>query len=205
MGAEVLPSCPFCDYTTRDHYFLLQHVETVHPEGTSPFVVNEDATGEGMETDVRESTRESSPEYIECQCGEFCILAEFESHLEMHYAEGTGIEENSRTSSDSDAPTSKLDHVKAASPAMEISPPLTLQSVVSASSKSSSGKSVVRYRSRNTSHKNQNSVMDFVDMLRPSTAPPPRKVAGSSRPEGHQRLGVSTCTLTCTEVAANVF
>lgn len=41
-GTEVLP-CPFCDYVNADGYFLLQHVELVHPEdGDSPFIVQDE-------------------------------------------------------------------------------------------------------------------------------------------------------------------
>ncbi|KAK4690854.1 hypothetical protein P7C71_g6031, partial [Lecanoromycetidae sp. Uapishka_2] len=132
MGLDDSPSCPFCDYTNKDHYFLIQHVETVHPEGTSPFVVSEGASQELNDPDVRESTREGSPEYIECQCGEFCVLPEFESHLEMHYAEGIGFDENGRTSPDLAASNSTVHHGGAASPAMEISTLLPLQSCATA-------------------------------------------------------------------------
>ena len=192
MGPEDLPSCPFCNYINRDHYFLLQHVETVHPEGTSPFNVRDNAGQQIMAPNESEGSRESSPEYIECQCGEFCILAEFESHLEMHYAEGAGFDERRTPSPDLIAPKSKLHHSKASSTTMETSAPLTLQSVVSNSSRNASSKYTARHRSRNTSQKSQNPVMGFIDVLRHSAAPPPRKLAQTSRPKGPQRLGVST-------------
>lgn len=204
MGMEELPSCPFCDYTDRDHYFLLQHVEIVHPEGISPFAVNGDASQQTMDSDPWESARESSSEYIECQCGEFCVLAEFESHLEMHYAEGTGFDETERTSPELSAPFPKLHHQRTASPAMEISAPLTLQSAVSGSGKSTNGKSAVKYRSRNMNQRSQNPVLGFIDVLRHSNVPPPRTVAQTSRSEGPRRLGVSTNILVCTETAANL-
>jgi len=188
MGPEEIPNCPFCDYTNRSHYFLLQHVETVHPEGASPFIVNQDANQQIMDSNKRESTRERSPEYIECQCGEFCVLAEFEGHLEMHYAEGAGFEEMRTPSPELAERGSKLQLGKASSPAMEVLSPLTLQAVVSSSSK---GKSTARHRSRNTSQKSQNPLLGFIDVLRNSNPPTPRRLPQTGRPKGAQRLGVS--------------
>lgn len=41
-------SCPFCDFVDKDSYFLLQHVELIHPEGgESPFIVSESTEVEG--------------------------------------------------------------------------------------------------------------------------------------------------------------
>ena len=60
--------CPFCDFTDKDSYFLLQHVELIHPEnGESPFIVREDDRpsrayhGEDEETAQGDEERPFSP------------------------------------------------------------------------------------------------------------------------------------------------
>ena len=196
MAAAKPLECPFCNFSHHDDYALHYHVETSHPEeddGPSPFAVTEDARQEVTE-DVEEEAegpKDSAPDYIECQCGEFCLLAELESHLEMHYAEGTSFDETKQTSTDLAVPGSTLLDGRATSPAMQSPPPSPVRDVVPASSKSMVVRSKPRSQNRNRTGKSQNVVQDFIDVLRHSSTPPPRKVSKQRTSKVPQRLGVS--------------
>ena len=185
--------CPFCNFTDHDHYFLLQHVETVHPEGgrPSPFAVGVEVTQE-REIPVEETTgvQDSSSEYIECQCGEFCLLTEFQSHLEMHYAERIGYDETSRASADIAASEAIIRHGKDSSPQMEFSSPTPLQFVASGPSQPIPIRSVGGRSHRSTGRKSGNAIRDFIDVLRHSTSPPSKKLAQAARNRAPRRLGV---------------
>jgi hypothetical protein len=99
--------CPFCDFTDKDSYFLMQHVELIHPEnGESPFIVTDDGRpsrayhSEDEETaqqdDQRPLSRNSKDnEYVECpyDCGELVPSAELSSHKDFHVAEGMALTE----------------------------------------------------------------------------------------------------------------
>ena len=196
MAPGKLFECPFCTFTHSDDYLLLHHVETSHPETDrpSPFTISESANGrqeDAGSTDESEGAKDGVPEYIECQCGEFCLLAEFESHLDMHYAEGTSFDETRRTSADLAVPGSTLCHGRAKSPAMESPPPAPVKDAVSASSKSMTIRTKPKDPSRVRSGKNHNVVQDFIDVLRHSTAPAPKKVTKQITSKEPQRLGVS--------------
>lgn len=175
-------------------------METSHPETDrpSPFTVSESANGRHEDEDAfdeSEGAKDGASEYIECQCGEFCLLAEFESHLDMHYAEGTGFDETRRTSADLAVPGSTLYHGRAKSPAMESPPPASVRDVVSVSSKSITIRTKPKDPSRARSGKSHNVVQDFIDGLKNSTAPPPKKVTKQSTSKEPQRLGVSTLNI----------
>ena len=89
-----VPSCPFCPFSDADSYFVVQHVELCHSEtGHSPFVVkDDDGTPDTLGTFAQDEAgvtgATSDDEYIDCECGECVLLAEFDSHVEMHIAEG---------------------------------------------------------------------------------------------------------------------
>ena len=98
-------SCPFCDFVDHDSYFLLQHVELIHPEGgDSPFIVKEfpNETAPGSSDAARslaEGTHDESstdPEkYVSCPhgCGEQILQAEVSIHTDFHMAERLAIDE----------------------------------------------------------------------------------------------------------------
>lgn len=193
MKTAELLDCPFCHFTDHDHYFLLQHVETIHPEGgrPSPFAVRQELTQQvGPPSDEMEGPRDNSSEYTECQCGEFCLLTEFGSHLEMHYAEGMGVDETSRIAAGVAAPESSLYPSKAPSPQMESPQPTPLPVSTSGSSRPLPIRAVVERSHRSTSRKSGNAVRDFIDVLRHSTSPPSRKPAQAARNRVPRRLGV---------------
>ena len=52
-------SCPFCSFSDQDSYFLLQHVELIHPEnGESPFIATETVEDEGRSSSSRHRNHE---------------------------------------------------------------------------------------------------------------------------------------------------
>lgn len=108
-------SCPFCDFSDQDSYFLMQHVELNHPEnGESPFIaaeLDEDGSRSSssnqrdneMEVALQHkqippslaSSLESPATYIECpySCGELVASYELTSHTDLHLAENMAFEE----------------------------------------------------------------------------------------------------------------
>jgi zinc finger-containing ubiquitin peptidase 1 len=108
-------SCPFCNFSDQDSYFLLQHVELIHPEnGESPFIATEAIENEGRSSSsshqINEeeaahqqkqtlpsssSSADSPATYIECpyNCGELVASAELTSHTDFHLAENMAFEE----------------------------------------------------------------------------------------------------------------
>ena len=198
--------CPFCNFSAQmeDHYELLFHVETVHPESShvSPFAV-EEAFPKGDSDDAQgkmEGAKEQSPEYVECQCGEFCLLAEFESHLDMHYAEGMSFDETHESAIGSAALGPTLRQGRASSPDLESAPEDPTGDPLPPLGKVPK-RSAASRRSRSEGRKSQGLVHDFIDALRHSTAPPPR-ISSSTRPQMNpQRLGVSLLHLWFTFIA----
>lgn len=194
MKTGDLLDCPFCDFTDHDHYFLLQHVETIHSESghPSPFVVRQELTQQpGPPADEMEGSSDDASEYTECQCGEFCLLTEFESHLEMHYAEGMGVDETLKFAADVAVPASAPYPGQAPHPQMEppLSTPLPAFST-SGSSRPLPSRALIERSHRSTSQKSSNPVRDFIDVLRHSTSPPSRKPAQAARSRLPRRLGV---------------
>lgn len=186
--------CPFCSFTTKneDHYKMLYHVETVHPENShvSPFAVKEsNLEVDSDDAQEMEGAKEHSSEYMECQCGEYCLLTEFESHLEMHYAEGISFDETKKSLADSAALGPTYHQGRALLPSINspLHPPH--EDLIIAPSRDSK-RSAASRRSRSEGHKSQGLVQDFIDVLRHSTAPPSRKSSNTRPQTGPQRLGV---------------
>ncbi|KAI1075246.1 peptidase family C78-domain-containing protein [Whalleya microplaca] len=87
MANEVI--CPFCGYKADIEYAILLHMETLHPEGKSPFVPDE--TANDFDADI-------SVEEAECPidgCGIILTLAELDDHIELHASEGAEPEPES--------------------------------------------------------------------------------------------------------------
>ena len=103
---EKMP-CPFCEFTDTDSYFLMQHVELIHPEnGESPFLVRgddepsraylgggEEITQQGNQGPLSQLSKEN--EYVKCpyDCGELVPTTELSSHTDFHVAEGMALAE----------------------------------------------------------------------------------------------------------------
>ena len=109
---STIGTCPFCDYAESDTYVLMLHVETLHSEGESPFVVRDsdhvftphvDADSTAATDCARLTTNdaadiatatgnEEEPEddYVTCpeaNCGEAILLTELDAHIDMHATE----------------------------------------------------------------------------------------------------------------------
>ena len=190
MKTGELLNCPFCDFTDHDHIFLLQHVETIHPEGgqPSPFAVREQLIHPiKPSAKEMEGARDNSSGYIECQCGEFCLLTEFESHLEMHYAESMGFDETSKALADITAPE----------PTPHLASPNPVQILTSGPSQPVPIRSAVDCRQLGSSRKSSSAVRDFVDVLCHSTSPTSRKPSQAARSRVPRRLGVRDSSSNC--------
>lgn len=100
--------CPFCNFTDPDSYVLLLHVETLHSEGESPFIVRDEEPEEkkavteetyrvggcdGPDTKMEDTSEEDG--YATCpetHCGEVIPFSELSTHLDMHVAEKINVE-----------------------------------------------------------------------------------------------------------------
>ncbi|KAI9841923.1 MAG: hypothetical protein M1837_000309 [Sclerophora amabilis] len=103
MDTNSALSCPFCEFTDHESYIMMLHVETLHSEGDSPFVVTESQEQEQLgfnqvaasnvginEPSTQASLPVDSEEYVTCpesDCGEAILLAEIDTHIELHQAE----------------------------------------------------------------------------------------------------------------------
>jgi zinc finger-containing ubiquitin peptidase 1 len=88
-------SCPMCDFTHADSYFLMLHVEEAHTED-SPFIVR-DATSSSCADphSEREAQHEGTDEYVTCpeeNCGEEVMLPELNEHLDLHMAQNLAFD-----------------------------------------------------------------------------------------------------------------
>ena len=104
-------TCPFCDFKDGDSYFMLQHVELIHPEdGESPFLVTEEEPSRAYQHEPdgeKETAKGNGPkdgstqpfdsskrdEYVECphECGEFVLSTDLSTHLDFHIAEKMAV------------------------------------------------------------------------------------------------------------------
>ena len=195
METGQLLDCPFCDFTEHDHFFLLQHVETIHPEGgrPSPFAIREQLPDQ-IEP-PREGARDGPSRYIECQCGEFCLLEEFESHLEMHYAEGMCFDQTLSATADATAPTSTSFPGGVLSTQMDFPSPTPLHIPAVPV------RSVGDRQHCSSSRKSGSAVRDFIDVLCHPTSPSSRKSSQVARNRVPRRLGVrETDSVLCDHV-----
>ena len=108
--------CPFCGFKADTNYSLMvgallvlstgnpadngqYHLESLHAEGESPFMVKNDCseTGPLLVTPEATETIDNGPEFVDCpreSCGEIILLTELESHLSLHEIEDSEDEDN---------------------------------------------------------------------------------------------------------------
>ncbi|KAK6584509.1 hypothetical protein PZA11_002733 [Diplocarpon coronariae] len=101
MDCEEPINCPFCGYYAEGEYQIMLHMESEHPEnGESLFVTKDDASIVALAG----FDSSNDGEYVHCPvegCGEDLMLAELESHIEMHEEEqdaGDSKAQSSRSS-----------------------------------------------------------------------------------------------------------
>lgn len=90
-NTQSLPTCPFCPFSDQDATFVEQHIEYCHPEG------GQDAPQSLSQTaSAPFPTEEPDDNYIDCPhgCGETVTIAELETHLDLHVAEGIALDES---------------------------------------------------------------------------------------------------------------
>ncbi|KAK4203679.1 peptidase family C78-domain-containing protein [Triangularia verruculosa] len=79
--------CPFCGWKSKEgEYQMLLHMETLHVEGESPFLAQEERTSPPKGT----VGNDDDPQYVECPvdgCGEFLLVSQMEYHLDLHTEE----------------------------------------------------------------------------------------------------------------------
>jgi hypothetical protein len=100
--------CPFCSFETNDDYALLLHVETLHNEDDSPFVIKDGDEVEQRQTEPATASLETpnknlseeavtgTPVFVECTedgCGELVQKDDLQMHLDLHMAELVFVEE----------------------------------------------------------------------------------------------------------------
>lgn len=75
------------------------HMETLHPEGDSPFVVKEDSSITGILSTISDTHNEDdNVQYGNCpipSCGETLHLGELENHISLHDAEEMDADDDS--------------------------------------------------------------------------------------------------------------
>jgi hypothetical protein len=101
MASKSLPPCPFCGFTAINDYTLMMHIENRH------------STFEWLDNGLAESEAEepvnSVGDFVHCpkeDCREIILLAELESHLDLH---GAGIMNSGGTKEFADAYCSNID------------------------------------------------------------------------------------------------
>lgn len=194
--------CPFCPFSDPSHYFLSQHVETCHPEADeSPFVSRHFLEEDKVENVGRKETAITldapSQDYIECECGEAVLLAEFDDHVQLHTAE-------SAESADMVVDSAQLpEGVTLSPPDQHIAWPaatsplhlVDLNTVPAANNATKSPShahearsSKLKHASRSNINKQHATVKEWVDLLLGSTA---RTKIHSTHHKDVRRLGVS--------------
>ena len=184
--------CPFCNFSDRDHYDLLLHVENVHPETARASSAPRQEVDRGPHSELE--IAEEASDYLACECGEWFLASELESHLEMHYAESMSFEEAAKSPSEPTVPRSTVYQGKASSPRRDITPPNPSKDVKSRSQKVTLPKSVTARQSRAEGRKSQSLVQDMMDVLRHSSTPSSQRPSKAVLRRGPQRLGVSLTT-----------
>ncbi|KAL3425624.1 peptidase family C78 [Phlyctema vagabunda] len=97
MEESSVIDCPFCGYTTNNEYQIMLHLETLHSEGESPFIVKDDATVGAAMSNLSGPDRENDDDvqYASCPvegCGETLLLTDFDGHVQLHDLEDPDAE-----------------------------------------------------------------------------------------------------------------
>jgi hypothetical protein len=89
-----------CRHSGSRVAYALKHIESLHAEGDSPFVVKDDNAPE-----ITGTAEDADVHYVECPvdgCGEVLVLEELDYHLELHSGEsGENLSDESTPTPDS--------------------------------------------------------------------------------------------------------
>lgn len=192
--------CPFCPFSDHEPYFLMQHVELCHPEnGESPFMVKEGVGRQAtsVEDDESTSTSEASSEeeeYIECECGEWVVLKELESHTELHRDEGMALDEGDKKTTRIAASRTSLPTGLATFPGADRMQTVSLSDISPSRDNPFDVNGVIKHRSRNTDTKQRHGVNKWKGLLLGTSSSTARPKTGKDKHKSVRRLGVCIFT-----------
>lgn len=115
VAARLNVCCPLCGFFDSDTYILLLHVEQMHPEHAPALSkAAEKSTSQMSEEQFTLNALElitegQAPEYVMCDvegCGEPVLLAEIDSHVDLHYAERLALKDVFSDTEDQTGPES---------------------------------------------------------------------------------------------------
>lgn len=113
METDTALVCPFCEFTDNDSYIIMLHVETLHSEGDSPFLVKDSESHEpDSEGRLRSNPKDVEEEYVECHvegCGETLLLSEIVEHLDMHSTETMTLDDAGYETKADEAPSKRYE------------------------------------------------------------------------------------------------
>lgn len=94
---DSLSACPFCDFRHEDVDFLFGHVNSLHPDPADAprTAVMQDRGKEPPPAFI--SSGEGGSEWVECDCGEVCLISDFSDHLALHEAENVACVDEPKT------------------------------------------------------------------------------------------------------------
>ena len=88
LQSDQIPTCPFCSFEDPDSTLLLQHINLLHPEDeNAPYLVAQEGQERQPEFVPPSTATTPDVDWVECDCGEFCLLVEYSDHLDLHEAE----------------------------------------------------------------------------------------------------------------------
>ena len=188
MDATV--SCPFCPFSSPEHYYVIEHVECCHSElGDSPFIVKEDDEDRLQQRsepqprfDRGSSFAPSDGDYIECECGELVLLREFTNHSSLHELEGA--------TADLIAPSFLSDSLHSVSANSKDLHLISMPSNDTGSSARSTCSVASQQRVYAGHHKTRHGIKNAIDGFLGSPSSPPHSKAGRQRGKTPRRLGV---------------
>lgn len=91
------PTCPFCPFSDKDAGFVAEHINFCHPESSTTSTSGSLHLLENTHRAAGSFSEEvSTDQYVDCPvgCGETVTAAELSTHLDLHVAEDTAMDES---------------------------------------------------------------------------------------------------------------
>ena len=198
MAALQALICPFCNFEDVEAAFLLQHINLLHPESEdAPYIVKNE-----QEQPHASQLMEGAHDWIECECGEFCLLSQFQDHFDLHRTEDADIDSI-------DIPTDVA--ASATASAVEFSssmqPPdySILRETPYIIDPYRFSESLIMRSAPYASTHSHGTIPPTHQIARPSGALPTKKIATKERNPQPMRLGVSSASLRNISTLIQVF